>query len=58
MNGLDILLIIIIAAAVALAVRRLRADRKKGKLCPGCSDGCSACSAGCRQRREDTGDPV
>ena len=42
MNIIDILLIAVIAAAVALAVRRIIKNRKNGTCSCGC--GCSGCS--------------
>ena len=42
MNPVDILLIVILAAAVALALRRVVKNRRKG-----CSCGCEGCSGSC-----------
>lgn len=44
MSGLDILLLAVILLAVALAVRKVRKDRKQGKTC-GCD--CANCSRNC-----------
>ena len=40
MNAVDILLILMIAAAVVLAVRKLVRDKKRGKSCCGDCAGC------------------
>lgn len=42
MNAFDIVLLVLIGLAVTLAVRGLRARRKKGSCC-GCSGNCAAC---------------
>ncbi len=46
MGTLDILLLLLIAAALALAVRRIVLTRRQGKSCSGCCEGCTGCSAG------------
>lgn len=46
MNGIDIILIIIIALAAAFALRKVFRDRKSGKCC---SNGCGQCS-GCEEK--------
>lgn len=44
MKPVDILIIIIIAAACFLAIRRLVINKRQGKLCSGCSADCSCCT--------------
>ena len=51
MNGLDIFLLVLIAAALALAVRKLRLDRKKGKGCLSCGGNCAGCTVNCEKRK-------
>ena len=53
MNGLDILLLLLIGAAVLTALRTVRGDRRDGKRC--CSRGGSSagCSMYCKKRMED-----
>lgn len=53
MNAADIILILIIAAVVFLAVRKVIKDRKNGKSC---SCGCSGCSADCPVKRNSSSD--
>lgn len=50
MNGADIILIAVIAAALALAVRRVWKTRKTG----GCGCGCDGCTASpdCKTKSE------
>ena len=44
MNVIDLILVLILAAVVFLAVRKLVRDRKSGKTCScGCS-GCTGCA--------------
>ncbi|MCR5089353.1 MAG: FeoB-associated Cys-rich membrane protein [Oscillospiraceae bacterium] len=50
----DILLLIVIAAAVALAIRKIYRDRKQGKSCMSCGGNCSVCSQGCVRSEKDT----
>ena len=45
MNGWDILLLLLIAAALAMAVRSVVRGRKKAKSCPGSCEGCPGCGA-------------
>ncbi len=47
MNGIDIVLLLLIAAALALAVRHIIRRRRQGK---GCCGDCASCS-GCACRR-------
>lgn len=47
MNPVDILLLVLIAAAVILAVRSVYRAKKSGKSCS-CGGDCSRCS-GCRK---------
>jgi hypothetical protein len=49
MSGLDIILILLIAAVVGLALRRVLMNRRKGKNC-GC--GCEGCDRCGTQRRK------
>ena len=50
MNPVDILLIVILAAAVALALRRVVKNRRRG----GCSCGCEGCSGSCPAQQNKT----
>ena len=50
-NLADIILILLIAAAAVLAVRKMIRDRKKG----GCSCGCAGCTSGTCAGRQPTG---
>lgn len=56
MNPIDILLIILIAGAAALALRSVIRKRKNG----GCSCGCAGCPSSCKtcssQNRMDASD--
>ena len=54
-NGWDLLLLLLIAAALALAVRGCLRDRKRGGGCPGCADGCAGCDLCARSGQEDGG---
>lgn len=54
MNGLDIILLILLAAIIILAVRRIRADRRSGKGCLGCSGNCALCSGNCSRPGKET----
>ena len=45
MNAFDIILIIVIAAALAAAIHRVIKNRRQGKLCSGCCGECSSCMA-------------
>jgi|GEM_PF-836054 len=46
---IDIILVLLIIAAVGLAVRKVIRNRKKG----GCSCGCAGCSSGsCAERKQ------
>ncbi len=47
MSFLDILLLALVACAVVLALRSIRAQRRKGK---GCGGRCSGCAAPCSRR--------
>ena len=49
MNGWDWLILILIAAAVLFAVRKIRRTGKSGGCSCGCSD-CPACPACCASR--------
>ncbi len=49
MNGWDIALIGLVAAAVALAARRLIRNRRQGKSCCGCD--CGKCGGRCGVRK-------
>ena len=49
MNGYDILLLVLIAAALALAVYVLRRKNKRGGSC--CGD-CAACAMKCEKEKE------
>ena len=53
MNGLDILLLLLIGAAVLTALRKIRRDRRNGKSCLSCGGSCAGCSVNCRKRTED-----
>ena len=53
MNGLDILLLLLIGAAVLLALRKIRSDRRNGKSCLSCGGSYAGCSVNCRKRTED-----
>ncbi len=46
MNVYDILLIIVITAALFGAVMQCVRSRKSGRGCSGCCDGCSGCAYG------------
>ncbi len=50
MNGIDILLLAVLAAVLGLAARRVWRTRKTG----GCGCGCDGClhSAGCGEKKE------
>ena len=48
MSAVDILLILAVLAAAALAVRSIVKRRKSG----GCSCGCSDCTASCGERKK------
>ena len=50
MNGIDVLLIAVLAVVLGLAVRRVWRTRKTG----GCGCGCDGClaSADCREKNE------
>jgi len=50
MNGWDIILLLLLAGAAALAVRRIRANRRKGA---GCSGHCAGCTLDCAHREEN-----
>ena len=50
MSFLDILLLALVACAVVLALRSIRAQRRKGKGCLGCGGRCSGCAAPCSRR--------
>ena len=51
MNLIDYLLLLLIAGAVILALRKIHKDRKNGKSCScgssSCSGSCAGCSAKC-----------
>ncbi len=51
MNGVDIVIIILIAAAVILAVLGIRKSRRNGNSCCGnsCSGNCAHCGASCKK---------
>ena len=49
MNPVDIILVVLIAAAVFFAVRKVVTDKKRGKSC---SCGCSMCSADCPAKKK------
>ena len=53
MNGLDILLLFLIGAALLAAVRKIRSDRRNGKSCLSCGGSCAGCSMYCKKRMED-----
>ena len=57
MSLLDILLLALIAAAVGLALRSIRAARRKGKGCLGCGGQCAGCAAPCSKREETQNKP-
>ena len=47
MNAIDVLLLILLIAIVALAVRKIYRDKKSGKMCScGCT-GSGGCSGNC-----------
>ena len=48
MNPIDILLIVLLAAALLLAVRKVIRDKKHGRSCCGSCDAC----CGCRKKRK------
>ena len=54
MNALDILLLVLIAAAVVLALRKIHRDRRSGKGCLSCGGDCAGCSLACGQKKGDT----
>ena len=45
MNLYDIIILLLVAAAVGFAVRQMRKPKKSG-----CCGSCSACACGCTQR--------
>ncbi len=53
MNFWDIVILLTVGAALALAVRRVRRSRASG----GCCGNCASCGqyAACAQRKEETG---
>ena len=53
MNGLDILLLLLIGAAVLLALRKIRSDRRNGKSCLSCGGSCAGCRKKKKKRMED-----
>ncbi len=57
MSLLDILLLVLLAAAVGLALRSIRAARRKGKGCLGCGGQCAGCAAPCSKREETQNKP-
>ena len=52
MNTLDMILLALIAAAVVLAIRKIRSDRRQGKGCLSCGGNCAGCGMDCGQRKE------
>ncbi len=55
MNGLDIILILLIGAAVVLAARKIRRDFKEGNACScGGGSSCSGCTRSCGRRKDNT----
>ena len=53
MNGLDLLLLFLIGAALLAAVRKIRSDRRNGKGCLSCGGSCAGCSINCGKRTEE-----
>lgn len=49
MNALDVLLIVLIGAALVAAVLKIRKNRRQGKICSGCSLDCASCELGNRK---------
>ena len=47
MNAATIVILLVLCGMVALIIRSLIRDRKKGKACACCSGGCSGCSGCC-----------
>ena len=56
MNPVDLLLVLVIAAAFALAVRRCVRVHKKGGCSCGCCDGCGGCETPSRSPGTRSGD--
>ncbi len=62
MNLADIILLILLLAACAWAVSRIRKNRLSGNCCGGgggcsaCKTGCSACKTPCKKAKKDTPD--
>lgn len=50
MKILDVVLVLVIAAAVGLAVWRVVKNRRQGKSACGCD--CSSCACGCDRRKQ------
>ena len=48
MNIIDIILVVILAGAVALAVWRIARNKKQGKSSCGCD--CGSCNCGCGKK--------
>ena len=46
MNALDIMMIVLIGAALTAAVLRIRKNRRQGRICSGCSLDCASCELG------------
>ena len=52
MNGIDILLIVLIAAIVIAAILALRRNKKRGRPC--CGD-CASCGQSCNEQKPQNG---
>ena len=55
MNGWDIALIALVAAAVGLAARRIIRNKKQGKSACGCDCAHCACNCAAREREQAVG---
>ena len=54
MNPWDVILVLLIAAAVCGALRSILRQRREGNACcgSGCSGSCGTCNAACSSRKE------
>ena len=49
----DIIVLLMLAGLVALVVRSMWNDRKKGVCCSGCSGKCSGCTVECQTKDKE-----